>query len=408
MSSHGPSIVIVGAGVFGLTAALELRSRAWRVTVLDAGTVPRDTAASTDISKVVRMDYGDDEFYTALGEAALAGWDAWNARWNEPLYHEDGFLLLSRHSMDTSAAAREAPHGGEGETPTFERDSFALLTKRGHRLERMTPDRIEKRHPAWAGAAHVDGYFNPRAGWAESGRVVTRLAAQARSRGVDIREGVAFDRLLEDGSKTRGVVTTDGGEHRADCVLVAAGAWTPTLLPHLGDIMWATGQPVLHFQAPTLDDYVAPRFPVWASDIARTGWYGFPAHPDGRLKIANHGPGRRVHPDEPRTVTPEEEARFREFLRDFLPALAGAPIVGRRLCLYCDTADGDFWIDHDPRRDGLIVAAGDSGHAFKFAPVLGQIIADVVERRSNAYAKRFAWRNADSVGKEAARWNNSR
>ena len=62
-----------------------------------------------------------------------------------------------------------------------------------------------------------------------------------------------------------------------------------------------------------------------------------------------------------------------------LPALADAPIVHRRMCLYCDTFDGDFWIDHDPERPGLVVAAGDSGHGFKFAPILGALIADVVE-----------------------------
>ena len=69
-----------------------------------------------------------------------------------------------------------------------------------------------------------------------------------------------------------------------------------------------------------------------------------------------------------------------------------APIVGRRLCLYSDSWDGDFLIDHDPERRGLVVATGGSGHGFKFAPSLGPIIADVVERRENPWAERFRWR----------------
>ena len=81
-------------------------------------------------------------------------------------------------------------------------------------------------------------------------------------------------------------------------------------------------------------------------------------------------------------MLPEEEARVREFLGDSLPPLADAPIVHRRLCLYCDTFDGDFWIDHDPERPGLVVAAGDSGHGFKFAPMIGGLIADVVEGKA--------------------------
>lgn len=401
MSTTGSSIVIVGAGVFGATAAIALRRRGWRVSLVDPGPLPRDTAASTDISKVARMDYGADKLYTALGESALSGWDEWNARWGEPLYHEDGFLLLSRAEL--RPAVGESRDVGPGYVADFERDSFELLRERGHRLERVTPAVLKERYPAWAGGPYVDGYFNARGGWVESGRVVARLIDEARSLGVNLHEGVSFGRLIEQGSATTGVVSTDGAEFRADRVLVAAGAWTPTLLPHLGEVMWATGQPVLHFQAPAPDRYRPPRFPVWAADISRTGWYGFPALPDGRLKIANHGAGRRVHPDAPRPVLPGEEARFREFLAESLPGLADAPIVGRRLCLYCDTADGDFWIDQDPEREGLVVAAGGSGHAFKFAPVLGDIIADVVERRPNDSAARFAWRAPGPGGGEGAR-----
>ena len=94
---------------------------------------------------------------------------------------------------------------------------------------------------------------------------------------------------------------------------------------------------------------------------------------------------------------------MRAFLGDSLPPLADAPIVHRRLCLYCDTFDGDFWIDHDPDRPGLIVAAGDSGHGFKFAPILGALIADVVERRPNDWAPRFRWRSRGPDRREAAR-----
>ena len=110
-----------------------------------------------------------------------------------------------------------------------------------------------------------------------------------------------------------------------------------------------------------------------------------------------------MHPDAPRTLPAVEEAPFREFLRDNLPALADAPVLAMRLCLYCDAFDGNFWIDHDPERPGLVVAAGDSGHGFKFAPVLGGLIADVVERKPNDWAQRFRWRARGPDAREAAR-----
>jgi glycine/D-amino acid oxidase-like deaminating enzyme len=73
------------------------------------------------------------------------------------------------------------------------------------------------------------------------------------------------------------------------------------------------------------------------------------------------------------------------------------------LCLYCDSFDGRFWMDHHPAHPGLIVASGDSGHAFKFAPVLGELIADAVERKPTGATKRFAWRERKAIGGEGAR-----
>jgi glycine/D-amino acid oxidase-like deaminating enzyme len=382
------SIVIVGAGVFGLTAAWELAVRGWQVTSIDPGPLPHPAAASTDISKVVRADYGGDELYTAMAETALTGWDRWNERWGESLYHQDGFLLLSADPLQ--------PAG-------FEHDSLRLLERRGHQLERLRADQRATRFPVWSLEDYPDGYFNPRAGWVESGKVVGRLVVEARAAGVRLLEQTTFDHLLQQDGRFVGVKAIDGRELRADLVLVAAGAWTPALLPHLADVMWTTGQPVVHFRVENPAAWQAPRFPVWAADISRSGWYGFPALQDGTLKIANHGVGRRVHADDPRRVLPAEEVRVRTFVRDHLPALADAPIVGSRLCLYCDTFDGDLWIAPDPERAGLIVAAGDSGHAFKFAPVLGSLIADVVEAKPNPWAARFRWRSRGRDAKEAAR-----
>jgi glycine/D-amino acid oxidase-like deaminating enzyme len=382
------SIVIVGAGIFGVSAALELRRRGWTVTVMDPGPIPRPLAASTDISKAVRMDYGSDEHYMALMEAAFEGWDVWNRGWGAPLYHEDGFLFLA---------------GGPMEPGGFEYESFRLLLKRGHSPRRIDSMALVGSFPAWATGRYPDGYFNPKAGWVESGAVLEKLAGEALRRGVRLLEGKIFGRLVDTESRVTGVATTSGEVHRGDVVLVAAGAWTPALLPYLEEIMWATAQTILHFRVADLERWRPPRFVPWGADIARTGWYGFPALLDGTLKVANHGPGRLVDPDEPRLVPSGEEERFREFFRASLPGLADCPLIGERVCFYCDTFDGDFWIARDPDRPGLVVAAGDSGHAFKFAPFLGPIIADVVEERPNPWASRFGWRRRGEIRTEDAR-----
>lgn len=389
MSETQSSVVIVGAGVFGTSAALELVQRGHPVTLLDPGPIPHILAASTDISKVLRMDYGADEFYMELMEAAFDGWDRWNKQWGAELYHQTGMLFLVVKPMAS---------GG------FEHESYQLLQARGHPAERLTMEQVSERFPAWNVERYAEAYLNPRAGWAESGEVVARLLAESKRLGVSVRGGMAMEQLLLEGSRVVGVATTTGEQYRADTVVVAAGAWTPTLLPELGEVMWAVGQPVYHFQVAELAAFQPPAFITWSADISNTGWYGFPAMDDGTLKVANHGPGQRQPAGAPRVVDPEHEPRFREFLRGSLPALADAPAVFNRLCMYCDTWDGDLWIDRDPQREGLVVAAGGSGHGFKFAPMLGPIIADVVEGRGNRFAARFAWRERGTTKTEEARY----
>lgn len=371
--------LVVGAGAFGISTAIELAIRGHDVTVLDPGPLPRPDAASTDISKVIRMDYGKDVFYTELMEQALDLWQRYNQTWGSTLFHEHGFCVLSSTPLEPG---------------TFEGDSFELLQVRGHTLERLDAKRIAERFPMWKSGRYVDGYFNPRGGWAESGRVVTALVQRARELGVSVCEGARVQGFIETDARTGGVVLHTGEQVLAEVVIVAAGAWTPVLLPELGAMITPVGQPVLHFQPADPTAFAPPRMGPWAADIQKSGWYGFAANARGVVKIANHGPGVLMDPRGARAMPGDAEPRFRAFLRDSLPALADAPIVHRRVCLYCDTQDGDFLIDHHPDRPGLVVAAGGSGHAFKFTPVLGAIIADVAEHVPNPWRGRFAWRTA--------------
>ncbi|MEZ5388000.1 MAG: FAD-dependent oxidoreductase [Prosthecobacter sp.] len=381
------SILILGGGCFGLAAALELRIRGWQVTLIDQGRIPHPDAASTDISKVVRMDYGADAQHTEMGELSLTRWREWNARWGEDLFHESGFLVMSRHEMKP---------GG------FEHDSHAFLASRGHSLRRTNSDALRVRHPAWNHEVYCDGYHNPVGGWVESGRVIARLAVEARAAGVSVVENAIRAGPEFEGGRCKGIAA-ENGSWKADLVLVASGAWTPEVLPQLQEVMWATAQTVVHFQPQDPQRFTPPEFPVWGADIGTTGWYGFPANAAGLVKVANHGPGRRVRARDARVWPEGEEERYREFLRETFPSLADAPIHSTRVCLYCDTFDGAFWIDHSPEHPGLIVAAGDSGHAFKFTPVMGGIIADVIEQRKNPWSHRYRWRERSAATADGAR-----
>jgi glycine/D-amino acid oxidase-like deaminating enzyme len=204
-------------------------------------------------------------------------------------------------------------------------------------------------------------------------------------------------------ASSSGIELDEGVEVLGDAVVIAAGAWTPVLLPELADRIQAVGQPILYFQPDDVAPFRAPGFVPWAADIAASGWYGFCANHEGLVKVANHGPGVPMDPSAPRLVALEWEQRARRFFEESLPALSNARLVATRLCLYCDSFDGDMWITAHPARQGVYVAAGGSGHGFKFAPLLGDLLSDCVEGRKHRWSARFAWRPRGAKRFEGAR-----
>jgi glycine/D-amino acid oxidase-like deaminating enzyme len=386
-------MLVVGAGIYGITTALELKARGYHVAVLDPGPLPHPLAASTDISKIVRMEYGADETYMEMVEQAYQGWLQWNEELGETLFHDLGVLMLSRTPM--------APGG-------YEYESYALLRKRGHAPERLTDDAISRRFPAWKPGAFVDGFFHAQGGYSESGRVVAALVRLARARGVMLYPDQSVEALIEEGSRIKGVRTRAGSTFHAEHVVVASGAWTALFVPDLAPVLKVTGHPVFHLKPANPVLFTPPNFVVFTADIARTGWYGFPLHPrEHVVKLALHGVGQVLDPErDERLVTENDIERMRAFLLATLPALSDAPLVYTRRCLYVDTPDGDFWIDRHPQRAGLTVASGDNGHGFKFAPILGSLIADAAEGKSNSWLSKFRWRDASwqDARKEAARF----
>src|SRR5215216_544120 len=279
--------IVVGAGINGVTAALELKKRGHDVVLIDHGPLPHPLAASTDISKAVRAAYGSDEEYTHLAERSIQGWRRWNVEFGTELYHEVGVMFVRRRQFKPG---------------DFEHDSFELLKRRGQKVERMNSPESWKRFPAWNPELYQDGVLEFEAGYAESGRVVTALIERAKSRGVELREGAAFVRLDENGDRVKGIVLKNGSRISGDFVVMAIGAWTPYLLPFTQQFFRASGQPVFHLKPDKVELFAAERFPVFGAEITTTGYYGFPANHEGVVKIANHGPGREMSPESPDRV----------------------------------------------------------------------------------------------------------
>src|SRR5438128_793308 len=185
-------VIVVGAGINGVTTAIELRKRGHNVVLVDPGPLPHPLAASTDISKVVRAAYGADEEYTELAERSRQIWQRWNIKLEVELYHEVGFLCMRQRPMEAG---------------DFEYESLRLLERRGHRIERVNSDYLGRHFPASNADRYPDGFLDFEAGYAESGRAVAALIARAKSIGVALREGVKFREMDESDKHATGLTS---------------------------------------------------------------------------------------------------------------------------------------------------------------------------------------------------------
>lgn len=360
-------MIVVGRGVFGLSAALSLSARGHDVLVVGL----RDPEASSeDISRIIRNDYAGDDFHTTWAEEAIDGWHRWNRQSDRPLFSQVGFANLTVEPMERAS---------------FAGASFASLPD-AHRLDGVA---ITERFAFLTPGRFVDGYVNDRAGWADASEAVRFMERCCEEAGV----GIVAERVARIGDGWLGLA--DDGLLRADRIVVATGAWTPELVGETAEVLIPSGQPVLYLR-PT-DPAAFADTPVWALDIQNTGFYGFPLSPDGLVKIGHHGPGvtRQLAV---RYVPGPVIDRFDVFFRQVVPPLAKARLEKSRVCFYCDAPNGRFLIDRVPGRERVVVAAGGSGHGFKFAPVIGELIAAVVTDEDHPRRSSTAWRDPAQTG----------
>ncbi|KAI8338811.1 FAD dependent oxidoreductase [Blakeslea trispora] len=401
-------IIIVGAGCFGLSTAYALstdKEKNYDIWVYDRATVPVPDAASTDISKAVRIDYGAKELYTHLGLEAIQVWEEWNKEREQdnlvPVYHNTGFILFSTN----------------GQFTPYEKDSMDTVRKAGYGefLQELDGDEIKERYPFFSKTVdhgYNIAYLNKIGGWCHSSEAIKHLYAKCVANNVHFVLGQTtgcFQQLVTHPNNARsvtGIVTKDGKTHGADRVIMATGPWTSGLM-NMHRLVIATGQIVVHLKLSKEEQAYLKHLPTWSGDVSRTGFYGFPVNSDGILKISKHSIGylnprsdqdptsvprtQSSHPDD--TIPLSALKEVREFLNEFFPFSAEHDIVYSRVCWYSDSIDGDFVISAHPDYDNLIVAAGDSGHAMKFLPIIGFKIRDVVEAKETKYTLAWAWRD---------------
>ena len=356
MNSRRPTAtrcLVLGLGGMGSAALYHLARRGAAPLGVEQFAVGHALGSSHGESRVFRTLY-HDALYTRLAAAALPLWRELEAASGETLLTLNGMISYARETNPQFHRYLEV-FGGSGGACTL-----------------LRPAELSARFPALRIPADALACFTPVAGFLDAGRCVRAHIAAGRAAGAVVREETPV-REIDVGGE-RPVVQTEAGAYVCERLIVTSGPWAATLLRDLRLPLQVTRQQKFYFRPACPSEYSPARIPVYTD--YDTGFYGFPAQGAG-LKVADDGLGEV-------TTAETVDRRLDLAQRDRLQAWLGALMPGSALtyldgatCLYTMTPDKDFIIDRHPRNPNVIIAAGFSGHGFKFTTLIGSILADL-------------------------------
>jgi len=347
-----PSGVVVGAGVFGASLALELADRGWTVTLVDQYPPGHVRAASGGESRLIRFGHGADAWYTRSAWRARTLWRRREEEAERQLFVPCGVAWLASREDGWEAASER------------------MLVAEGIPVERLTPGEAAELFPSFEGEGLAFVLYEPEAGVLRARDATRILVELALARGV---------RFVGGRAEPRGrAVAVDGRELAGDQVVWACGPWLPQLFPRLAPIR-VTKQDVYFFGAPVA--WETPPVPAWVD--YDSAFYGL-GDLDGRgVKISPDREGPELDPDrDARVASAGGEQAARRYISQRFPALAEAPLVGTRTCPYALTADTNFVVAPHPEERGVWLLGGGSGHGFKHGPALAEYVADLLEEKA--------------------------
>jgi sarcosine oxidase len=353
-------VAVIGLGAHGSAAAYHLARRGLRVVGFERFPRGHTLGSSGGLSRIIRLSYYEHPDYVPLLRRA---WDLWRElerESGETLLTQTGGLYLGR--------------------PNSNLVQGALVSAKTHGLEheRLDAADLRRRYPLFRIDDDWIGVLDAQAGWLAPERCIETHSRMAERHGATLR----FDepaRWERDGDGVR--VTTKQGTLAADRLVLTAGAWMPELLPELAPHLWVERNVLFWFEPRArIDEFAA--LPVWILEDADRMYYGFPYAPEHGFKLAGLHFGDRVDPNtverEPRAI---DEERVRAFLRRRLPEADGERRLAK-VCMYTNSPDGHFIIDRLPDAP-VAYASACSGHGFKFASAVGELVADLATTRQS-------------------------
>ena len=356
-TSSSFDVIVLGGGTMGSGAALALARRGQRVLVLEQFTTPSTMASHSGQTRIIRQAYFESPAYVPMVRDADRMWVAIGEEVGQTLLHRCGGLDISApgetqaESARQSAAHWDVPH------------------------ESLNGVEVNRRWPQFHLPEDWTACYSPVTGFLDVEPGLTAMRSLAERAGAVWHE---HEPALSWEATRSGVgVTTANGSYSADRLVISAGAWAATALAGLGLPLTVRRKLLWWYEMNDRSAYTAERFPVLIAGMPGCQLYVIPiSGDDPGLKAGDHSGGDRTIADELRREIDDGEAESVTAAMRTLVHGVG-PIRDRQVCMYTMTPDEDFIVDRHPEHTNVTFAAGFSGHGFKFAPAMGEHLADL-------------------------------
>ena len=353
-------VIVIGAGGMGSAATFELARRGLSVLALEQFPLVHALGSSHGHTRIIRRAYYEHPNYVPLVRRAFERWYDLEQRTGRHLLTECGCLAVG-------------PTGGE-----VVGGVLSSAREHGLAVEQLDAPGLRARFPQFRFDDGYDAVLERDAGFLYVEECVRAHLDAAKALGAVVQAEEPVTGWAAVGAGV--TVTTTRGTYHAARLVLTAGPWSGELLAARGAALRVMRQTMLWFGPADPARFRRDTFPIFLADVPDGPFYGLPAV-DGRgVKIARHyGVPDQSSPAElDREPRPADEQAVRPFLAKHIPEADGA-LRDARTCIYTLTPDRHFLISRHPDIEQVAVAAGFSGHGFKFAPVVGEILADLAE-----------------------------
>ncbi len=351
--------IVLGLGGMGSATLYHLATCGCNVLGLEQFGIPHSYGSSHGSTRIIRLAYSEGNEYVPLLRAAYRYWTELEAVSGSRILHRTGGLDIGPVGSWTISGSRES------------------CLHHGLEFEELDGAEVNRRYPGYRLPRSLEAIYQPDGGYVRSENAIEAYVEAARKLGADVITNVE---ALGWNPHRRGItVRTTTGEFACKRLVVTAGAWTGSLVPALREHCRPERQVMLWTAPLAAAAYLPSRFPVFNMETPLGRFYGFPDHESEGFKIGKYHHLQEAvdrPADLDRNCRADDEAVLRAGIRKYFPQADG-PTKRAAVCMFTNTPDRDFVLDRSPGEDGVFVAAGFSGHGFKFCSVIGRVMTEL-------------------------------